>query len=146
MNPFTSANGSATTNAICKKWPTLKAYTTGSDKARLDTVFTMGNKVKAVAEVKKRKFDYQQQQAYGSTLIEWSKYEYGKKASIALGVPFLVIVELTDATMMWKVTDNTGADILPIQRTTRNAQVSEMNKTKVPKDCVLFLNKFATVL
>lgn len=146
MTPFTTADEQATAQTICEKWPTLKAHRTGADTARLDTVFTMGDVVKAVAEVKKRKFGLKRQRQYGSTLIEWSKYQNGVNASIALGVPFVVIVELTDATMYWKVTDSTGEPVIPIQRTNKSAQVSEVNKSKVLKDCVLLKNENGRVL
>ena len=109
-------------------------------------VFTVGNQLRAVAEIKKRKFDLARQHKYGSTLIEWSKYESGVNASLALGVPFVVIVELTDATMFWKVTDSTGSTVVPIERTNKSAQVSEVNKSKILKDCVLLDNKYGREL
>lgn len=146
LKPFTTAGEQATAQSLCKRWPALKAHRTGADTARLDTVFTVGDEVKAVAEVKKRKFGLKRQREYGSTLIEWSKYRNGVNASIALGVPFVVIVELTDGVMYWKVTDSTGEPVIPIQRTNRSAQVSEVNKSKVLKDCVLLANENGRVL
>lgn len=109
-------------------------------------VFTVGNRLRAVAEIKKRKFGMARQEQYGSTLIEWSKYQSGINASLALGVPFVVIVELADATMCWTVTDNAGEPIIPIERTNKSAQVSEVNKSKVLKDCVLLSNEHGKVL
>jgi len=70
----------------------------------------------------------------------------GVSASFALGVPFVVIVELTDATMLWKVTDSTGETIIPVERTNRSAQVSEVNKGKVLKDCALLDNAHGKVI
>jgi hypothetical protein len=146
LTPFTTANEQATAQALCKQFPALTAIKTGSEHARLDMVFTVGNQLRAVAEIKKRKFDLARQHKYGSTLIEWSKYESGVNASLALGVPFVVIVELTDATMFWKVTDSTGSTVVPIERTNKSAQVSEVNKSKILKDCVLLDNKYGREL
>lgn len=140
-NPF--QNGEmALALAICERWPQLTAHKTGAETARLDCVFTVGNQVRAVAEMKKRKFGWQRQQRYGSTLIEHSKYQAGVNTSTALGVPFLVIVQLTDQTMFWQVTDEHGQVVIPVERTNRQAQVSEVNKTKVLKDCILLDNRW----
>lgn len=146
MTPFITANEHATAQTLCDKWPELTALKTGADTARLDLVFYVGNELRAVAEVKKRKFDMARQRQYGSTLIEWSKYQSGVNTSLALGVPFVVIVELTDATMLWKVTDGTGETIIPVERANRSAQVSEVNKSKVLKDCVLLANEYGRAL
>jgi len=144
-NPF--QNGEmALALAICERWPQLTAHKTGAETARLDCIFTVGNKVRAVAEMKKRKFDWKRQERYGSTLIEHSKYQAGLNTSQALGVPFLVIVQLTDRTMFWQVTDEHGQVVIPIKRTNKEAQVSEANKTKVMKDCILLSNEFGRML
>ena len=145
-SPFTSANEQMTAHHLCKLYPELGALKTGAQTARMDLVFVKGDTVYAVAEVKKRKFGMGKQEQYGSTMIEWSKYESGVSASVALGVPFVVIVELTDATMLWKVTDSTGETIIPVERTNRSAQVSEVNKGKVLKDCALLDNAHGKVI
>lgn len=146
MTPFTTAGEHVTAQTLCQQYPALTAIKTGSQHARLDMVFSVGNRLRAVAEVKKRKFGMMKQEQYGSTMIEWSKYESGVSASVALGVPFVVIVELADATMLWKVTDSTGETIIPVERTNRIAQVSEVNKSKVLKDCVLLANEYGRAL
>lgn len=144
-NPF--QNGEmALALAICERWPQLTAYKTGAETARLDCVFTVENKVRAVAEIKTRKFDWKRQERYGSTLIEHSKYQAGVNTSQALGVPFLVIVRLTDRTIYWPVTDEHGNPTFPVERTNKAAQVSEVNKSKVLKDCILLDNKFGRAL
>lgn len=145
-SPFTSANEQGTAHALCSLYPELGALKTGAETARMDLVFTKGNSLYAVAEVKRRKFNLARQEQYGSTLIEWSKYQSGISASVALGVPFVVIVELADATMLWKVTDGTGETIIPVERTNRSAQRSEVEKSKVLKDVALLDNAHGKVI
>lgn len=76
--------------------------------ADVDALFISDGTLVGIAEIKCRSMSLDQLRKYGDYLITESKLVRGEVVSTALRVPYMLIVQLSDATVFWRVTDRRG--------------------------------------
>ena len=91
-----------------------QATVTG-EGAPLDCVFTDGEQITAVAEIKARNNTLADFQRWGSGILSASKIHHGMAAARALRVPFIAVLGTSDdALLVWVIANANGKQQFPM--------------------------------
>lgn len=105
--PF-MARQTATLARCADFWACEFAETPTTSNSPVDAVFVRDQQVVGVAEVKVRRMSRETLEGLGSYLVTAQKLEDGRRLAAALRVGYVLIVDLHDYVVWWKVSDATG--------------------------------------
>jgi|APGre2960657404_1045060.scaffolds.fasta_scaffold147837_3 hypothetical protein len=130
---------------VAQKFRAKAVFTDDDGIADIDALFTRDNKLVAIAEIKSRNLTKEQLEKFGSYLITQDKIERGIALSVALQVPYFVMVKLitSDMIAMWKITDHHGmvecksyCEVTTTKATCNGGEANRLNAFLSIENCI----------